>query len=109
MGAKASMTLRVAEGRDARPVATPKATRATWRCDSPGIRPEDLDVYKNITDVNNLCGRTQGPKAMTRIVAAYLDARHAGKLLELLGAMEPLAKVLNVPKTSLPAEFGATL
>jgi len=46
---------------------------------------------------------------MTRIVAAYLDARHAGKLLELLGAMEPLAKVLNVPKTSLPAEFGATL
>lgn len=76
---------------------------------SPFIRPEDLDMYADIADVAKLCGRTQGPAVMKRIVAAYFTGGYAGNLLELMDAMEGLADVLEIPNAALPHDFCSTV
>ncbi|HIJ90462.1 MAG: hypothetical protein OEV89_06805 [Desulfobulbaceae bacterium] len=72
---------------------------------SPFIRPEDLHHYEGVAEVIKLCGRTLGLGFLQRVVRGYADRRYAGNLLDLMDAMEWLAKRLHVANGELPADF----
>jgi len=72
---------------------------------SPFIRPEDVRAYEPYVDILKLCGRTLGPSFLKKVVGAYLTGTFSGNLLELLDAMDWLARWLHVSNHELPADF----
>ena len=72
---------------------------------SPFIRPEDVSCYEGLVDIIKICGRTLGPKFLTRTVAAYLAGEYQGNLLALTDAMDWLADLLYIPNQDLPENF----
>ncbi|MGE4298797.1 MAG: hypothetical protein AB7E47_12265 [Desulfovibrionaceae bacterium] len=76
-----------------------------YLCSAPFIRPEDVARYEGRADVVKICGRTRGGAFLTRAVAAYMDGRFAGNLLELNDATEPLAQRLWLDNAALPPDF----
>lgn len=85
------------------------ATDARQVFQSPFIRPEDATAYEPLADALKLCGRTRGPRAMRRIVTAYLRGAWDGNLLDLLDAMELLAPSMHVDNAALPPDFHDTV
>jgi len=76
---------------------------------SPFIRPEDMELYLYHIDIIKICGRTLGSSFLRKVLAAYLDRRHDGNLLDLLDAMHWLAPSLYVDNTLLSFDFANML
>jgi collagenase-like PrtC family protease len=72
---------------------------------SPFIRPEDVGAYEPLVDVLKICGRTLGAPFLMKVLNAYLSRGFIRNLLELMDAMEPLAKWLHVSNEDLPRGF----
>lgn len=76
---------------------------------SPFLRPEDLSALAVRVDFVKICGRTLGPRFLTRVVEAYLTGRFEGNLLDLLDAPHDLARTVHIDNGRLPADLAARL
>jgi collagenase-like PrtC family protease len=76
---------------------------------SPFIRPEDMDLYLYHVDTIKLCGRTLGSGFLQQAIAAYMDRRYDGNLLDLLDAMQWLTPSLYIDNASLSFDFANML
>jgi collagenase-like PrtC family protease len=72
---------------------------------SPFIRPEDVAAYEPYVDILKLCGRTLGFAFLRRTMAAYLNRKYSGNLLDLMDALDGTAQWLHVSNEHLPADF----
>jgi hypothetical protein len=72
---------------------------------SPFIRPEDAGRYEGLVHGLKLCGRNRGADFLLRAVAAYVEGRYEGNLLDLMDAMGDLADKVHIPNHGLPADF----
>ncbi|EGB15347.1 hypothetical protein DND132_2142 [Pseudodesulfovibrio mercurii] len=72
---------------------------------SPFIRPEDAGRYEGLVHGLKICGRNRGADFLLRAVAAYVEERYVGNLLDLMDAMGDLADRVHIPNHGLPADF----
>ncbi|WP_035246512.1 hypothetical protein [Desulfogranum mediterraneum] len=76
---------------------------------SPFIRPEDIDLYFYHIDTIKLCGRSLGGGFLRNVFQGYLDRRYEGNLLDLLDAVNWLARSLYIENSSLSFDFANML
>ncbi|OIQ49727.1 hypothetical protein BerOc1_01652 [Pseudodesulfovibrio hydrargyri] len=72
---------------------------------SPFIRPEDMGRHAGTAHGLKLCGRNRGADFLMRTVAAYVEGKYEGNLLDLMDAMGDLAEQVYIPNHGLPADF----
>lgn len=76
---------------------------------SPFIRPEDMHHYKGTADTLKICGRTLGPRFLTRCITAYWRQSFDGNLLELMDATHFLSAFFHLPNKQLGPDFFKTI
>ena len=67
---------------------------------SPWIRPEDIKLYKDITDVYKIGGRTHFVEWILNCVNAYYNESYDGNLMDLLDCPKDLKDLYNIPNKS---------
>jgi collagenase-like PrtC family protease len=68
---------------------------------SPWIRPEDIKLYKDITDVYKIGGRTHFADWILNCVNAYYGESYDGNLMDLLDCPKDLKDLFYIPNKSL--------
>jgi collagenase-like PrtC family protease len=68
---------------------------------SPWIRPEDIKLYKDITDVYKIGGRTHFVDWILNCVNAYYGESYEGNLMDLLDCPKDLKDLFYIPNKSL--------
>jgi collagenase-like PrtC family protease len=68
---------------------------------SPWIRPEDLKLYSDITDVYKIGGRTHFVEWILNCVNAYSNESYDGNLMDLLDCTKDLKDLFYIPNKSL--------
>jgi collagenase-like PrtC family protease len=68
---------------------------------SPWIRPEDIKLYKDITDVYKIGGRTHFADWILNCVNAYYGECYEGNLMDILDCPKDLKDLFYIPNKSL--------
>jgi collagenase-like PrtC family protease len=68
---------------------------------SPWIRPEDIKLYKDITDVYKIGGRTHFVDWILNCVNAYYGESYDGNLMDILDCPKDLKDLFYIPNKSL--------
>jgi collagenase-like PrtC family protease len=68
---------------------------------SPWIRPEDIKLYRDITDVYKIGGRTHFVDWILNCVNAYYGESYEGNLMDILDCPKDLKDLFYIPNKSL--------
>jgi collagenase-like PrtC family protease len=68
---------------------------------SPWIRPEDIKLYRDITDVYKIGGRTHFADWILNCVNAYYAESYEGNLMDILDCPKDLKDLFYIPNKSL--------